>query len=178
VSSPPAIEVGHRYTASDLDLEPAHDQYISDDNFGLDLYDDGTAYAQDPNAYPLSSSPPRSPLRDAISDPDSPARQKRKYPDTEIEPIRKAQKEGGGGGRPKAADWPIEVQEVLASGIAHYRALLSTINPYPDHLTEITWAKRAWHEGCTANDIEIGHTPELLKLVRDRCPPVRCLTAF
>ena len=81
-------------------------------------------------------------------------------------------------GRPKAQDWEVEVQEVIFSAIQFYRVKLCTINPFPDHLTEIAWAKAAWQDACDTNDIQIAHNSTLLKLVRRLFSSVARLNLF
>jgi hypothetical protein len=77
-------------------------------------------------------------------------------------------------GRPKAAHYDPEIQEVIFSAIRHYRFLLSSQHPYPEPMTEITWAKLAWQEGCRLHKVEIAHTPEVLGLVSLSASSLRC----
>jgi hypothetical protein len=42
---------------------------------------------------------------------------------------------------------------------------LSLEHPYPDLLTKISWAKAAWKEGFHVHEVDIAHTPDLLKSV-------------
>jgi hypothetical protein len=148
---------------------------------GQDPYD----YPDSPLAFPSSPAHPYT-NRDnnANEAPPSIAGSKRARSDS-IEPetpqLRKPKKNEGAEGRPKAHHFEIEVQEVLFAAIRHYRFLLSSEHAYPDLVTEITWAKAAWKEGCRVHEADIAHTPELLKLVsRDSglCYAMNCPNIF
>ena len=117
------------------------------------------------------SSPPRSQILDHHEELDSPTRKcecfKSITSDSQL--TCKARKENNGV-QSKAANWKVEVQEILASAITYYHSLLSSVNPYLDHLTEITWAKCTWQKGCKTNDMQIMYNLELLKLVCNISP--------
>jgi hypothetical protein len=113
--------------------------------------------------------------------PPSPTTSKRARSDSlrsEPRRIRKVMKKEGAEGRPKAAHYDAEVQEVISSAIRFYRFYLSSKNPYPDPMVEITWAKTAWKEGCRLNEVEIVHTPDLLRLVCPSFPLLQVLTVL
>lgn len=150
------------------------------------------AFGQDPDDFPDSprysplvfpSSPPRGRAEGSTNVdnalPSSPTTSKRVRSDSltsEPQRICKVMKKQGAEGRPKAAHYDAEVQEVIFSAIRFYRFYLSSKNPYPDPMVEITWAKTAWKEGCRLNEVEIAHTPELLRLVCPSFPLLRVLT--
>ena len=84
---------------------------------------------------------------------------------SESPPVRKAVKLEGSKGRTKARHYDNEVQEVLATAIRYFRCFLSCEDPFPDHVTEISWAKDAWREACQAHKIKMEHDVEILTLV-------------
>ncbi|KAI9448954.1 hypothetical protein F5148DRAFT_1379395 [Russula earlei] len=58
-------------------------------------------------------------------------------------------------GRPKAKDFRADIQDVISAAITHYRADLSTMNSYPDMVTETNWAKATWKAGCKEKDVDM-----------------------
>jgi hypothetical protein len=95
---------------------------------------------------------------------------KRRHPDScesgsNSQLARKVAKISGTDGRLKAVHYDPKIQEVIFSAIRHYRFLLSSQHPYPEPMTEITWAKLTWQEGCHLHKVEVVHTPEVLGLV-------------
>jgi len=71
--------------------------------------------------------------------------------------------------RAKVADYEAPVNEIMTYANKFYSALLSTEDGYPDRMTEMTWAKRSWNEGCKATKISLAHNEELVKMVRSSC---------
>lgn len=85
--------------------------------------------------------------------------------DTESCRPLKAKRIGATQGRPKAKDFSPEVQEVISIAIKHYRARLSTEDPYPDLAKESKWTKLCWEAGCRGAELDIAHTTEALTVV-------------
>jgi hypothetical protein len=68
-------------------------------------------------------------------------------------------------GKPKADDWELDVQEILARAILFYENRLATQGLFPDHMEEVAWAKLSWLDGCRDCDLKIHHNSELIKIV-------------
>ncbi|OBZ69791.1 hypothetical protein A0H81_10158 [Grifola frondosa] len=79
--------------------------------------------------------------------------------------IRKARKIQASVGKPKAADYEEAAQEVLATAIKIFIGYLSTDNPYPDKMKELTYAKQAWSEACEWTGIQLESNTELIRMV-------------
>jgi hypothetical protein len=86
-------------------------------------------------------------------------------PEPDINEFRKAIKEKNSRGKPKADDWELDVQEILAKAIVSYETRLATQGLFPDHMEEVTWAKMAWLDGCRDCGLKIHHNSELIKIV-------------
>ena len=71
------------------------------------------------------------------------------------------------GAKPKAGDYEVAVQNILAEAIPRYRGYLSTDTPYPGPMEEMRWAKKSWKEGCDECDIQMAFNGEIIKLVSD-----------
>jgi hypothetical protein len=69
------------------------------------------------------------------------------------------------GAKPKAGDYEVAVQNILAIAIGIYRGYLSKEDPYPGSVTEMRWAKKAWRDGCDECGARIYHNGEIIKLV-------------
>ncbi|KAI9441939.1 hypothetical protein F5148DRAFT_953871, partial [Russula earlei] len=69
-------------------------------------------------------------------------------------------------GRPKAKDFGADIQDVISAAITHYRADLSTMNSYPDMVTETNWAKAAWKAGCKEKDVDMVPNVNHLRIAR------------
>ncbi|KII82960.1 hypothetical protein PLICRDRAFT_180857 [Plicaturopsis crispa FD-325 SS-3] len=76
-------------------------------------------------------------------------------------------------GRPKAGDYETAVRHVLSTAIAIYRCRLTSENPYPDGILEVTWAKAAWKEACEMCDTSLASNMELIKLITCRASHMR-----
>jgi Domain of unknown function (DUF6532) len=85
--------------------------------------------------------------------------------DTESCHPLKAKRIGATQGRPKAKDFSPEVQEVIGVAIKHYRARLSTEDPYPDLAKEAQWTKISWQAACDDTELDIAHSAEALAVV-------------
>lgn len=70
-------------------------------------------------------------------------------------------------GRPKAKDFGADIQDVISAAITHYRADLSTMNSYPDMVTETNWAKAAWKAGCKEKDVDMVPNVNHLRIVSE-----------
>ncbi|OBZ67923.1 hypothetical protein A0H81_12301 [Grifola frondosa] len=86
-------------------------------------------------------------------------------PSTDTIYIRKARKIQASVGKPKAADYEEAAQEVLATAIKIFIGYLSTDNPYPDKMKELTYAKQAWSEACEWTGIQLESNTELIRMV-------------
>ena len=71
------------------------------------------------------------------------------------------------GSKPKAGDYEVAVQNIIAEAICHYRGYLSTETPYPGPMEEMRWAKKSWKDGCDECDIQMAFNSEIIKLVSD-----------
>lgn len=71
------------------------------------------------------------------------------------------------GAKPRAGDYEVAVQTLLAEAIPLYRGYLSTETPYPGPMEEMRWAKRSWKDSCEECDIHMTFNGEIIKLVSD-----------
>lgn len=71
------------------------------------------------------------------------------------------------GAKPKAGDYKVAVQTVLAEVIPLYCGFLSTETPYPGPMEEIRWAKKSWKDSCKECDVQMAFNSEIIKLVSD-----------
>jgi hypothetical protein len=69
------------------------------------------------------------------------------------------------GVRPKAGDYEVAVQKILAEAIPLYRGYLSTVTPYPGAMLEIRWAKKTWKDSCEDCETWMIPNDEIIKLV-------------
>ncbi|KAJ6611844.1 hypothetical protein B0H10DRAFT_340384 [Mycena sp. CBHHK59/15] len=79
-----------------------------------------------------------------------------------------AQKTSAAGGRPKARDYDDVTQEVISLAITLYRCLISTVNAFPDHATELEFIREVWSRACRELDTFIELTPTISKLISIR----------
>jgi hypothetical protein len=87
---------------------------------------------------------------------------------TSAGPLRKPVKvHATTGSKPKAGDYEVAVQNIIAEAICHYRGYLSTETPYPGPMEEMRWAKKSWKDGCDECDIQMAFNSEIIKLVSD-----------
>ena len=71
------------------------------------------------------------------------------------------------GAKPKAGDYEVTVQTILAEVIPLYRGYLSTETPYPGPMEEMRWAKKSWKDSCEECDMQMAFNSEIIKLVSD-----------
>ncbi|KAI9434129.1 hypothetical protein F5148DRAFT_1154837, partial [Russula earlei] len=76
-------------------------------------------------------------------------------------------------GRPKAKDFRADIQDVISAAITHYHADLSTMNSYPDMVTETNWAKAAWKAGCKEKDVDMVPNVNHLRIITARSGHLR-----
>lgn len=87
----------------------------------------------------------------------------------EYNEFRKAIKVSNGGRGLRAEDWEMPVQDVLRNSYLRYENRLMMVNPYPDPMQEIVWAKASWVEACGDCGLKIHYNTELIKLVCSEC---------
>lgn len=85
--------------------------------------------------------------------------------DTNDNQYKRAMKVARSNGRPKASDYTKDVQEVLESAIAHYKADLLRWDPYPDRAHELEWSKASWDSANKLCNVRIAPNAELMKMV-------------
>jgi hypothetical protein len=78
---------------------------------------------------------------------------------------RRAKKISQSKGRPKASDYSKDVQDVLESAIAHYKADLLRWDPYPDRSNELAWTKASWDSANKECNLKIALDSELMRMV-------------
>lgn len=71
------------------------------------------------------------------------------------------------GAKPKAGDYEVTVQTILAEAIPFYHGYLSTETPYPGPMEEMRWAKKSWKDSCEECDMQMAFNSEIIKLVSD-----------
>jgi len=82
------------------------------------------------------------------------------------------------GARPKARDYEVAVQKVLAEAIPLYRSYLSEDTPYPGPMEEIRWAKKSWRDACEECETWMASNDKIVKLVGVRSYCLPCLSAY
>lgn len=82
--------------------------------------------------------------------------------------VAKVQKIHESQGRPKAKDFDDTTQEVLTKAITYYRCLISSMNAFPDHHTELNFVKLSWRMACEDLETRLQMTPDIVKIVSDQ----------
>jgi hypothetical protein len=72
----------------------------------------------------------------------------------------------GSRGRVRAGDFDQVSKAVLEDAISKFRALISTVGPYPDKTEERDWAADCWVQACESRNLRIEFEEDSLKLVR------------
>jgi hypothetical protein len=68
-------------------------------------------------------------------------------------------------GRAAARDYEESVQQLIKFAIADFHSRLASNYAYPDRVTQVSWAKEAWKEGCKHYDIDMAFNNEIIKMV-------------
>ncbi|KIK32996.1 hypothetical protein CY34DRAFT_45547, partial [Suillus luteus UH-Slu-Lm8-n1] len=71
-------------------------------------------------------------------------------------------------GHAAAHDYEDSVQQLINFAIADFRSWLASNHAYPDRVTQVSWAKESWKEGCKHYDIEMAFNNELIKMITCR----------
>jgi len=76
--------------------------------------------------------------------------------------------------RPKASDYPPDIQKLLLASSHHYYIYIWTRNPFPDEDVEARWALDAW-ESAVGSDPALP-LPEQIRYVSGCSFPLSCYT--
>ncbi|KAG2739269.1 hypothetical protein P692DRAFT_20701713, partial [Suillus brevipes Sb2] len=68
-------------------------------------------------------------------------------------------------GQVAARNYKVAVQQLLKFSISSFCARLASEYAYPEHMTQVLWAKEAWKEGCAAYEIEMGFNSEIIQII-------------
>jgi hypothetical protein len=141
-------QLDDNYELEDDDYEPDRDDYEPDrdDDEPDRHYEDNIYDREESLAPPIGQKRPHSNLVEA-----------REYV--------KARKIAKSTSRPKASDYAQEVQDVLNTAIAHYKADLLRLDPFPERGLELKWSKANWFTANAVCDLKIAHNSDLVKMV-------------
>ncbi|KAG1766093.1 hypothetical protein EDD22DRAFT_774448 [Suillus occidentalis] len=68
-------------------------------------------------------------------------------------------------GHVAARDYEDSVQQLIKFAIADFHSQLASNYAYPDCITQVSWAKESWKEGCKHYDIEMAFNNKLIKMI-------------
>ncbi|KAG2144161.1 uncharacterized protein EDB93DRAFT_1087752 [Suillus bovinus] len=71
-------------------------------------------------------------------------------------------------GRVAVRDYEVAVQQLIEFSISSFCTRLASEYAYPDHMTQVLWAKEAWKEGCASYEIEIAFNSEIIQIITCR----------
>ncbi|EIW80283.1 hypothetical protein CONPUDRAFT_90562 [Coniophora puteana RWD-64-598 SS2] len=75
--------------------------------------------------------------------------------------------------RPKARDFPSDVQQLIFAAIHVFYALMCNGHAFPTSFQEYSWSDKAWKKACDHYEHDIRLTAELRKLITDRTSHLR-----
>ncbi|KAG1823781.1 uncharacterized protein BJ212DRAFT_1476644 [Suillus subaureus] len=62
-------------------------------------------------------------------------------------------------------DYEEFAQQLIKFAISDFHSQLVSNYAYPDHVTQVSWVKEAWKEGCKHYKIEMGFNNEIIKMI-------------
>ncbi|KAG1738658.1 uncharacterized protein EDB91DRAFT_1249196 [Suillus paluster] len=62
----------------------------------------------------------------------------------------------------------VAVQQLIKFVISHFCVQLASEYAYPDHMTQVLWAKEAWKEACSSYEIDMGFNGEIIQMITHR----------
>ncbi|KAG1852293.1 hypothetical protein DFJ58DRAFT_414880, partial [Suillus subalutaceus] len=71
-------------------------------------------------------------------------------------------------GHVAARDYEVAVQQLIKFAISHFCVRLASEYAYPDHMTQVLWAKEAWKEACSCYEMVMGFNGEIIQMITRR----------
>ncbi|KAG6807096.1 hypothetical protein H0H92_008806 [Tricholoma furcatifolium] len=76
-------------------------------------------------------------------------------------------------GRPKASDYDDVGKEIILKATSFYRCLISTVNGFPESAAELAMVREAWQLATEDVGIQMGLTPDIGKIIKQRGSQLR-----
>jgi hypothetical protein len=83
----------------------------------------------------------------------------------QVSQTTKALKTDGRQSHPRAQDFDDTTREIVNMAICLFRCKISSINPWPEHIKALEFAKDAWAEASATTDTSVELTSSIIKLV-------------